>query len=55
MKQLPFTCKQGQKITIHDGVSYLGIIPLPATDLGRDAEVILQRACRSREKPITIQ
>ena len=40
--QLPFTCKQGQKITIHDGVTYLGIIPLPATDLGRDAEVILQ-------------
>ena len=36
---LPFTCKQGQKITLHDGVTYLGIIPLPATDLGRDAEV----------------
>ncbi len=39
--QLPFTCKQGQRIAIHDGVSYLGIIPLPATDLGRTAEVTL--------------
>ena len=39
---LPFTCKQGQRITIKDGVSYLGIIPLPATDLGRDAEVTLE-------------
>jgi len=39
---LPFSCKQGQKITIKDGVTYLGIIPLPATDLGRDAEVTLQ-------------
>jgi hypothetical protein len=29
----------GQRILIQDGVSFLGIIPLPATDLGRDAEV----------------
>ena len=29
----------GQRILIHDGVSYLGIVPLPATDLGRDVEV----------------
>jgi hypothetical protein len=39
---LPFTAKQGQKITIHDGVAYLGIIPLPATNLGRDAEVTIE-------------
>jgi len=38
---LPFTCKQGQRITIKDGVTYIGIIPLPATDLGRSAEVTL--------------
>ncbi|MHB9133879.1 MAG: hypothetical protein ACYDBB_22665 [Armatimonadota bacterium] len=42
VEQLPFTCKQGQRITIKDGVTYLGIIPLPATDLGRDAEVTLE-------------
>ena len=40
-EQLPVRCKQGQRITIKDGVSYLGIIPLPATDLGRDQEVVL--------------
>ncbi|MCL1856274.1 MAG: hypothetical protein FWF84_01330, partial [Kiritimatiellaeota bacterium] len=39
---LPFACKQGQRITIHDGVTYLGIIPLPATDLGRDREVVIE-------------
>jgi hypothetical protein len=39
--KLPITCKQGQKITIRDGVTYLGIIPLPATDLGRGIEVLL--------------
>jgi hypothetical protein len=38
---LPFSCKQGQRITIKDGVTYLGIIPLPAMNLGRTAEVVL--------------
>ena len=42
VEQLPFTCRQGQRITINDGATYLGIIPLPATDLGRDAEVVLE-------------
>ena len=35
----PHHLSAGQRILIHDGVSYLGIIPLPATDLGRDIEV----------------
>ena len=39
--RLPFVCKQGQRIAIRDGVTYLGIIPLPAADLGRNAEVVL--------------
>ncbi len=39
VSSLPATARQGQVITIEDGVTYLGIIPLPATDLGRDAEV----------------
>ena len=42
IEQLPATCKQGQHITIKDGVTYLGVIPLPATNLGRDAEVVLE-------------
>lgn len=40
--QLPHTLKAGQRITIHDGVSYLGILPLPSTKLGqRDREVVI--------------
>ena len=39
---LPVTAKAGEWIAIHDGVSYLGILPLPAMDLGRDAEVRLE-------------
>ena len=39
---LPFTCKQGQRITMDDGVTYLGIVPIPCTNLGRDAEVVFK-------------
>ncbi|MCY3022076.1 MAG: hypothetical protein NTW87_23940, partial [Planctomycetota bacterium] len=38
---LPLKLKAAQRITIKDGVSYLGIIPLPATDLGRSEEVVV--------------
>ena len=37
----PVSLKAGQVITIKDGVSYIGIIPLPATDLGRTDEVVI--------------
>jgi hypothetical protein len=39
---LPAACRQGQRITIRDGVTAIGVIPLPATDLGRDDEVVLE-------------
>jgi hypothetical protein len=42
VKSLPATAKAGQKIAIHDGATYLGITGLPATDLGRNAEVVLR-------------
>jgi hypothetical protein len=35
----PHRVKASQRILIHDGVSYLAILPLPATDLGRDVEI----------------
>jgi hypothetical protein len=35
----PFKMKYGQRLLIHDGVSYLAILPLSATDLGRDTEI----------------
>ena len=39
---LPATAKAGQVITIHDGVSYIALWPLPTTDLGRDADITLE-------------
>jgi len=40
--QLPFTAKFSQRITIKDGPTYLAILPLGASDLGRDAEIVLK-------------
>lgn len=38
----PVRARFGQRFTIKDGVTFLGIIPLPgATDLGRDEQVVL--------------
>jgi hypothetical protein len=37
--QPPVMAKAGQRLVIRDGVAYVGIIALPGTDLGRDAEV----------------
>jgi len=42
VESLPVSAKQGQRITIKDGVTHLGIIPLPSTDLGRDVEVVIE-------------
>ena len=39
--RLPVEAKAGQRIVIHDGVSYVGLIPMDSTDLGRDAEVVI--------------
>ncbi|MGA2616899.1 MAG: hypothetical protein ABSF26_04760 [Thermoguttaceae bacterium] len=41
VESLPAKAKAGQRITIRDGVSYLGVIPLPATNLGRKDEAEL--------------
>jgi hypothetical protein len=38
---LPVKARFKQRITIRDGVSYIGIIPIPAADLGRNDEVVL--------------
>jgi len=39
--ELPLKVKANQRITLKDGVTYLGLIPLPATDLGRTEEVVI--------------
>jgi len=37
----PVRVRAGQQIAIRDGVTYLGITPLPSTDLGRAEEVLI--------------
>jgi len=37
--EFPAVARHGDVITLADGVSYVGLVPLPATDLGRDVEV----------------
>ena len=37
----PVKVKAGQRITLRDGVSFVGIVPLPSTDLGRSDEVVI--------------
>ena len=49
---LPVTASAGDRIAIHDGVSYLGIIPLPSTDLGRKQEV---RITDQTGEPVALQ
>ena len=39
--QLPAAAKFGQRIALHDGVTYVGIIPIRPPDFERDAEVVL--------------
>jgi len=52
VETLPVTAKAGDRIAIHDGVSYLGIIPLPSTDLGRQHEV---RITDQTGEPVELQ
>jgi hypothetical protein len=42
VEALPAMAKYGQVITIHDGVSYLALRPLPTDDVGRDIEIGLE-------------
>jgi hypothetical protein len=39
VETLPFTCKQGSRILIKDARTFVAIVPLPASDCGRDVEV----------------
>lgn len=46
---LPFTSGLDRRIVIHDGATYIGIIPLPATDLGREYGLSIHRNDRTSE------
>ena len=41
IRQFPARIRAGQVLTVKDGVSYVGIVPLPATDLGRRDEILI--------------
>jgi len=52
---LPLKAASDQRITIKDGVSYLGIVPLPATDLGRKDEIVLAEGVEQLSYPNQIK
>jgi hypothetical protein len=42
IENFPVRLKAGQLITLRDGNVFLAVIPLPATDLGRDEEIVIE-------------
>ncbi len=43
VEQFPARARESEVIAIREGVTYLGLIPLPATDLGRRDEVVIRQ------------
>jgi len=41
--ELPATLTRASRITIDDGATFIGIVPLETTDLGRDAEIVIRK------------
>jgi hypothetical protein len=42
-EKFPVTARAGDVIALRDGVSYMGLVPLPTTDLGRKQQVVIRR------------
>jgi len=51
IESFPHRLKAGQRILVHDGVSYLAILPLPASDLGRDVEIEIAAGIAGKAEP----
>lgn len=51
IEAFPHRLKAGQRMLIHDGVSYLAILPLPASDLGRDVEIEIAAGIAGKAEP----
>jgi hypothetical protein len=47
----PYRLKAGQRLFVQDGVSYLAILPLPASDLGRDVEIEIAAGIAGKAEP----
>lgn len=51
IESFPHRLRAGQRILVHDGVSYLAILPLPASDLGRDVEIEIAAGIAGKAEP----
>jgi hypothetical protein len=51
LTSFPQRLPAGQRIFIRDGVSWLAILPLPATDLGRDAAIEIAPGVAGKAEP----
>ena len=51
IESFPWRGKAGQRILVHDGISYLAILPLPATDLGREAAIEIAPGVPGKAEP----
>jgi hypothetical protein len=50
----PHRATAGQRILIHDGVSYLAILPIASSDLGRDAEIEIGPGGGGKAQPTNV-
>ena len=51
IETFPHRLKAGHRVLIHDGVSYLAILPLPASDLGRDVDIEIAAGIAGKVEP----
>jgi hypothetical protein len=55
VEDLPCTAMQGQRITIHDGAAYIGLIPLPGGPVAKTNKVVIERGQQQRGYPKSIR
>lgn len=51
IETFPHRLKAGQRVLVHDGVSYLAILPLPASNLGRDVDIEIAAGIAGKVEP----
>ncbi len=51
IESFPHRLEAGHRVLIHDGVTYLALLPLPASDLGRDAAIEIAPGIAAKAEP----
>lgn len=51
IESFPYRAAAAQPILVRDGIAYLAILPLPSTDLGRDAELEIAPGLAGKAEP----